>query len=186
MGYTTNFTGQVAVTPPLSAAEVASLAAFAAERHDDYEIPGIPRTPWCQWVPTDDGTAIEWDGGEKFIDAEHWMRYLVATFLAPAGHVVNGIIEAQGQRVEDRWDLVVVDNTVKVRKYGPAAATMPAHDLPVEPPVGTLLRYPLGRNDWGYVVRNSFGWESTGGSGFLTWVEVCGYEALEAVPAVKP
>src|SRR5574337_684850 len=21
---------------------------------------------WCQWRPTDDGTAIEWDGGEKF------------------------------------------------------------------------------------------------------------------------
>jgi len=23
---------------------------------------------WCQWIPSDDGTAIEWDGGEKFYE----------------------------------------------------------------------------------------------------------------------
>lgn len=121
MGYTTTFAGSVAVAPPLSAAEVASLRDFAAARHDDYTIPGIPRTPWCQWVPTDDGTAIEWDGGEKFIDSLPWMRYLIATFIAPARHVVNGTIEAQGERADDRWDLVVVDNEVSALDHEPAA-----------------------------------------------------------------
>lgn len=141
MGYTTTFTGRVAVTPALNAAEVAFLNEFAAERHDDYEIPGIPRTPWCQWVPTDDGTAIEWDGGEKFVDAAPWMRFLIDEFLRPSArmcsdtsgrfgrftfdHVVNGTIEAQGKQADDRWDLVVVDNAVTIRTYEPEAAAEP-------------------------------------------------------------
>src|SRR5437588_5601505 len=32
---------------------------------------------WCQWVPNDDGTAIVWDGSEKFYDYVPWLEYLV-------------------------------------------------------------------------------------------------------------
>ncbi len=37
---------------------------------------------WCQWRPNTTGTAIVWDGGEKFYDYVEWAEYLIANFLA--------------------------------------------------------------------------------------------------------
>lgn len=69
------------------------------------------------------------------------MTYLIDTFLKPGAtvqkelatpvfgrvyaddlrhftfdHQVNGVIEAQGENDDDRWDLVVQNNTVSVRE----------------------------------------------------------------------
>lgn len=168
MGYTTDFIGRVKIDPPLNADEISYLTSFAETRrmhreagpyytasdgfrgqgHDgdviDYNSPG-PEQPglWCQWVPTEDGTALEWDGGEKFYYAEEWMRYLIDTFLKPDAavyselggehnvdgriypiefnnfafdHVVNGVIEAFGEESGDIWRLTVTNNVVKVQR----------------------------------------------------------------------
>jgi hypothetical protein len=104
MGYSTSFEGQVTVTPPLNAAEVAFLAAFAdSRRHqrpdgpysttdarydqDGYNTPpeGQPGL-WCNWEATPDGTGIRWNGAEKFYYAAEWMTYLIDHFLKPAAH----------------------------------------------------------------------------------------------------
>jgi hypothetical protein len=94
---------------------------------------------WCKWEPTADGAAIAWNGVEKFYEAEHWLAYLVDTFLKPDAavarerdypvpgwaypaalseftfdHVVNGVIEAEGEWPDDRWRIEVRDNTVYV------------------------------------------------------------------------
>jgi hypothetical protein len=128
MGYTTNFEGTITVNPPLNAAEAAYLREFADRRHDD--TPSVPSF-YCQWVPTDDGAGIEWDQGEKFYEAEEWMRYLVDHFLKDGaeamgqpgfegflfGHVLNGTIAAQGEEAGDRWDLVVTGNVVSRVDY---------------------------------------------------------------------
>lgn len=161
MGYTTDFSGRITVVPPLTQAEIDYLNKFARSRrmdrtkgpyfvdgsdgnfgsgqgHDpdirDYNRPpqGQPGL-WCQWVPTEDGTAIEWDGGEKFYESEEWMRYLIEHFLKPGAwtkqkanpvcpvrfgdHVCNGVIEAAGEDLNDRWALIVNDNRVS-RKNG--------------------------------------------------------------------
>jgi hypothetical protein len=107
MGYHTDFWGSVSVDPPLSPMEVTGLLSFSREEHG-------PDTPgyYCQWEPTEDGTGIKWDENEKFYDSVPWMAYIIDTFLAPAGHVVNGTIDAQGEDSEDRWRLVVRDNVV--------------------------------------------------------------------------
>jgi hypothetical protein len=89
---------------------------------------GQPNT-WCKWQPSVDGKEIHWSGMEKFYDADLWMKYLIDHFLKPgcaakdalpflqANHVVEGMIEAQGEDGDDRWDLVVRDNRVFVRRY---------------------------------------------------------------------
>lgn len=105
MGYTTDFEGQIAITPPLNEHETSYLTELAATRrmdrtrgpfylgegfhgqvHEDDVInhnrphrtqPGL----WLQWVPTEDGTAFVWDGMEKFYNSVEWMSYLIATFL---------------------------------------------------------------------------------------------------------
>lgn len=161
MGYTTDFWGQVTVTPALNSQEVSYLrdlaetrrmkrekgpyfvkgTGFAGQGHDDdildYNTPD-PSQPglWLQWRPTDDGSAIEWDGGEKFYGSGEWMEYIIALISekpSPEGyqrmldaderfvaftfdHVVNGTIDAQGEDPDDRWRLVVTDNAVESQR----------------------------------------------------------------------
>jgi hypothetical protein len=168
MGYTTDFYGGVSVTPPLNEAERAYLRKFAETRRMDRErgpyfvdgtgdfgqgsdadIRNFNSPPegqpglWCQWVPTDDGAAIEWDEGEKFYESDAWMAYIIDHFLKSGAeaqkqilraerlnarvpeldqfagftfdHVVNGVIEAQGEDPDDKWRLVVEDNNVRAQ-----------------------------------------------------------------------
>jgi hypothetical protein len=116
MGYNTVFTGQVHVVPPLNDIEVAYLLDFNNQDHRNYDMPGY----YCQWMPTSDGTAIEWDECEKFYDSVEWMQYIIDTFLKPGAtmsgdamkddimlsgftfdHVVNGVIDADGEQRGD-------------------------------------------------------------------------------------
>lgn len=153
MGYTTDFDGQITVEPPLNAEEVHYLMLFAGTRRmkrgngpyyvrgsgsfgqgSDPDIQNYNEPPagqpglWCQWVPTEDGAAIKWDGGEKFYHSPIWMQYLIEHFLKAgaraakdlpflqANHVCNGVIYAQGEDPDDRWKLVVKDNVVSVKR----------------------------------------------------------------------
>lgn len=156
MGYTTTFEGHVSIEPPLSAKEVAYLQKFNETRRmnrtkgpyyvDNTGMAGQDLEPdivdynrppegqpglWCQWTPSDDGTRIEWDGGEKFYHAAAWMEYLITHFLGRQQlakkadeslkffepHVLNGEFQCQGEDSEDIWKLVVEDNRV-TRKRG--------------------------------------------------------------------
>lgn len=90
---------------------------------------------WCHWEATLDGHSILWDGGEKFYDSAEWMSYIINHFLKPNAvasfdliasarqdarfldftfdHVVNGVIDAEGEDNSDVWRLIVEDNIVK-------------------------------------------------------------------------
>lgn len=152
MGYTTDFEGSVQIEPPLNQEEIDFLVKFNETRrmsrekgpyfvdgdgafgqdHEgdiiDYNSPpaGQPGL-WCQWRPTDDGTALKWDRGEKFYHATDWMEYLIWHFLKPgafaasalpflqANHTLNGVILAQGEDINDRWKLIVGDNNVSIQ-----------------------------------------------------------------------
>lgn len=168
MGYTTEFEGRIKVEPPLNLSEYTYLKDFANTRrvlrrngpyfvrgtgfmgqgndadvvnhnHPDGEQPGL----WCKWEPTQDGTAIEWNGMEKFYDSADWMEYIIDHFLKPDArllkriqldtfgafgwdfderfkeftfdHVLNGTIYADGEDPGDLWQLVVIDNEVETR-----------------------------------------------------------------------
>ena len=108
MGYTTEFDGSVSISPPLNTHEIAYLRKFGATRRmdrargpyvvdgpgpsgqgNDDDIRDHNQPPagqpglWCKWKPTEDGTAITWNGHEKFYDSKEWMTYLIDTFLKP-------------------------------------------------------------------------------------------------------
>jgi len=147
MGYTTEFEGVIKVTPPLSVEEINYLNMFSDSRRMEREAgpyyvgdgeddviehnsppkgqPGL----WCQWIPTEDGSGIEWDGSEKFYHAELWMQYLIdhffgsdaiakqvnpdaSDFLHP--HSFEGIIEAFGEEREDVWRLRIDESGQQV------------------------------------------------------------------------
>ena len=71
---------------------------------------------WCQWVPNEEGTAIEWNGSEKFYEYTAWLVYLIDNFLKPWGHVLNGRVSWQGEDHGDVGLLVVKDNVVTEHK----------------------------------------------------------------------
>lgn len=148
MGYTTEFSGAVEVHPPLNEKEIEYLKKFASTRRMDrkngpYYVEGTGfngqgrdadvinyNSPakgqpglWCQWQPTDDGTKIEWDGGEKFYNSVEWMQYLIDYFIGdnPLAkkelpflnkHVLHGKIAAHGEDSDDHWFLLVENNKV--------------------------------------------------------------------------
>jgi hypothetical protein len=72
---------------------------------------------WCQWVPTDDGEHIEWDGSEKFHAYVEWLGYVVSHFLEPWGYKVNGEVEWSGEDSDDLGKIVVTNNEV-MAKHG--------------------------------------------------------------------
>ena len=80
----------------------------------DYNTP--PSTQpglWCQWVPTEDGEAIEWDGGEKFYNYVEWIKYLIDKILKPRGYVLNGSVRWRGEDFDDDGTIIVEDNEVR-------------------------------------------------------------------------
>jgi hypothetical protein len=70
---------------------------------------------WCQWVPSNDGTAIVWDGGEKFYEYVEWIEYLIENFFKPWGYVLDGEVEWVGEDPNDRGLIVVKNNVVKTK-----------------------------------------------------------------------
>lgn len=67
---------------------------------------------WCQWTPTIDGMAIEWDGGEKFYEYVPWIRYIIEKVLAPRGYVLTGDVEWRGEDWDDMGVISISNNKV--------------------------------------------------------------------------
>jgi hypothetical protein len=135
MGYNTDLCGEFNLDKPLTEAHKNYLNKFSETRRvkrkqtdaskmdDPIRIAaGLPNTPpdgqpslWCQWVPNDDGTAIVWDGGEKFYEYVDWIKYLVENFFKPWGYVLNGEVSWSGEDIDDRGLIVIQDNVVKIK-----------------------------------------------------------------------
>lgn len=71
---------------------------------------------WNQWIPNEDGTSIEWDGGEKFYGYVEWLEYIITHFLKPWGYTVNGAVKWSGEDSDDMGAIVVNDNVVNSRQ----------------------------------------------------------------------
>lgn len=69
---------------------------------------------WCKWVPNDDGTLIEWNGGGNFYCHIEWINYLIYHFLIPWGYTLNGKVRWQGERIGDAGCIHMDDNAVTV------------------------------------------------------------------------
>lgn len=66
---------------------------------------------WCGWTPTEDGTAIEWNCGEKFYGYTEWLAYLIKILKAQR-YVLNGDVGYRGEDIEDVGVIRVRDNKI--------------------------------------------------------------------------
>lgn len=77
----------------------------------DYNAP--PSTQpglWCQWIPSEDGTKIEWDGREKFYHYVEWLQYIMNKFLLPRNYTISGQVKYQGEDMYDRGIIKIIGN----------------------------------------------------------------------------
>lgn len=81
------------------------------------EAPSTQPGLWCQWTPSDDNNAIEWDGNEKFYNYTEWLVYLINKVLAPNGYILNGTVTWQGEETGDVGEIFVRDNRVFTQEW---------------------------------------------------------------------
>lgn len=78
--------------------------------------PSTQPSLWCHWRPNEDGTCIEWDGGEKFYGYEDWLVYIIQNFISPYMYTLNGEVQFQGEDSNDFGKIIVRDNIVYLSK----------------------------------------------------------------------
>jgi hypothetical protein len=69
---------------------------------------------WCQWIVTENGEQLEWDGGEKFYEYVEWLNYLIAHFFSKWNVMLNGEISWEGENKNDTGKIIVIDNVVTI------------------------------------------------------------------------
>ena len=69
---------------------------------------------WCQWVISEDGTELMWDGMEKFYNYIEWLAYYINHFFEPWGIKLNGEISWVGEDPSDIGKIVVKDNQITI------------------------------------------------------------------------
>lgn len=112
MGYTTKFTGEIALSRPLTVAET---AIWFDWENDQESAPRPCPDSYLQWVPTPNGQGITWDGGEKFYLYEEWLRWICA-WLKGLGIDTGGQIAWDGEEQGDVGLLIVKNSVVTARK----------------------------------------------------------------------
>ena len=104
MGYTTEFRGGFDIKPPMTRKDVFDFEdTYEGKRFNPATAPGY----YCQWQVTDDGTTLQWDGGEKFYNYTEWLRKVLDEFFEPRGYVVIGEVKFRGEEFSDAGTLVV-------------------------------------------------------------------------------
>jgi hypothetical protein len=78
---------------------------------------------WCQWIPSDDGNELHWDGNEKFNKYVEWLEYYIKNFFKRWDIKLNGKVEFWGECEGDHGFIIVKDNVVSVAKAGDKTET---------------------------------------------------------------
>ena len=67
---------------------------------------------WCNWIVSDQGDRLMWNGGEKFYYYVRWLQYLINHFFVKWSRILNGDIKWQGEDINDKGIITVVNNQV--------------------------------------------------------------------------
>ena len=116
MGYTTEFQGTLELDRKLDDETHTELDQLNQRRHGgDIDHDGFPSF-YCQWVPTEDGKAIMWDGGEKFYGYIEWLQHIIDKYLKPKDYVLNGKLLYSGEEIGDTGSITVENNVITRRE----------------------------------------------------------------------
>ncbi len=79
----------------------------------EYNIPPSTQPSlWLQWIVNNEGTALEWDTGEKFYNYIEWLEYLIKKIFKPRGIIISGSVEYRGEDWNDHGTITIKDYIV--------------------------------------------------------------------------
>lgn len=81
----------------------------------DYNNSGNMPSLWCQWTPSEDGSRLEWDGGEKFYNYTGWLQFLITNFFEPWGYKLNGTVDWHGEDSDDFGKIIIENNNMTIK-----------------------------------------------------------------------
>jgi hypothetical protein len=70
---------------------------------------------YCQWIVTDNGETLEWDGVEKFYCYVEWLNYLINHFFNKWGIMLNGDVFWEGEESGDLGKIEIRNNVVTTK-----------------------------------------------------------------------
>jgi hypothetical protein len=132
MGYSTDFKGELKFTKPITTEALAYLNGFLGQDRRDIGLDGdglYSKGYGQYWYHIDyellpDFSGIKWNGTEKSSDMEHVANFLIDTMREKYPDFgLTGKMLAQGEDIDDRWELVIKDGRavkVDVRPVGEA------------------------------------------------------------------
>lgn len=116
MGFDTVYLRPFKFDRTLELEHVKQLLEFSETEHEDQDGnpggDGKPPAYYCQWVPTEDGSGLQWNEDEKFYHGEEWLVYLIEKFIKPWGYTLSGECPWYIDDYEEAGILRVTDNVV--------------------------------------------------------------------------
>lgn len=147
MGYSTSFTGELKFSRPLTGPELAYLKnhVLGQDVRDNilawsdmrYRIPDVVDFDCLTWIDlelTDNFDGLRWDGSEKTYQLVEKVNLVIAIMTVEFGDFrLTGKLLAQGEDIEDRWELIMKDQWAYRRDLpndvGPTKCPHCGHDL---------------------------------------------------------
>lgn len=111
MGYSTNFKGELKFSRELTASELAKVKSFLGEdvrEHPEWKNNGLY---YIDLELTDDFSGVKWDGSEKTYGMDEAVNLIIREMRKEVPDFgFTGTLSAQGERFDDRWQLVINAN----------------------------------------------------------------------------
>jgi len=116
MGYSTELRGELKFKNELTASQLAKVKTFLGEDGREHPEWGKPDLDYIDLELLDDFTGLKWSGAEKTYGMVDGVNLIITEMKkAYPDFELEGKFLAQGENIEDRWELVI-ENGVAVKK----------------------------------------------------------------------
>ncbi|RKZ54551.1 MAG: hypothetical protein DRR16_01235 [Candidatus Parabeggiatoa sp. nov. 3] len=118
MGYHTDFKGTLKFTHPLTVEQKTYLETILGEwclEHPEWNVPQLRYGVDLELL--DDESGLQWNGGEKTYDMDQIVMLVIRLLQQKYPEFgLTGKLLAQGEDIDDRWQLYIENGEVKTRE----------------------------------------------------------------------
>lgn len=114
MGYSVKLQGELRISPEPSLSD--ALVVNNARLLEDLSVeipPEYNPDDYCDWKINSNGR-LQWNGAEKSSSYQETLECLIKVFFAPKQYELTGIIQWQGDEVDDVGRIKVVKNSIEI------------------------------------------------------------------------
>jgi hypothetical protein len=121
MGYTTQFKGELKFTRELTGSELAKLKSMLGQdcrNHPEWDAGN--GLYYIDLALLDDFSGLKWDGSEKTYNMDCLVNVVIKEMRKTVPDFsLTGKLVAQGEDIDDRWELLIGEDGLAIRKNTP-------------------------------------------------------------------